>query len=217
MSFRNRLRLFFVVIVVVPMIAVGFVLFVLIANSETGKDDAAVGARGTTAFRLANEAIRDGQVIGRQIATDVPFATAVRRNDIEALHSRSADLLRAHNATRLIIARGSNRALVDVGSTAGTLPGTIRLLDENRRSFGRLEVGVTTPAAYARRVKELTGFDVMVMRVGDGVLTSTLRGAGRARIPDKRGEVRIGGTDYRTFAFKHNGFLGQRLKIAVLG
>src|SRR4051812_31982921 len=105
MSFRNRLRLFFVVIVVVPMIAVGFVLFVLIANSETGKDDAAVGARSKTAFRLADEAIADGQAVGRQVATDVPFATAIRRNDIEALHARAAELLRVHDATRLVIAR----------------------------------------------------------------------------------------------------------------
>src|SRR5215212_7400985 len=136
MSFRNRLRLFFVVIVVVPMIAVGAVLFVLIANAETGKDDARVSANSTTAVRLADEASREGQAIGRRIASDVPFATAVRRNDVEALQTRAADLLRIHKASRILIARGANRVLDDVGTTAATFPGTVRLLDEDRRSFG---------------------------------------------------------------------------------
>src|SRR2546423_378877 len=39
-SFRGRLRLFFAVIVIVPMIAVGFVLFQLVNRSEQGKLDA---------------------------------------------------------------------------------------------------------------------------------------------------------------------------------
>ena len=39
-SFRSRLRLFFVFIVVVPMIAMAAVLFVLIVKSERGQTDA---------------------------------------------------------------------------------------------------------------------------------------------------------------------------------
>jgi len=35
-SFRNRLRLFFVVIVIIPMIAVAFVLFRLVSASIRG-------------------------------------------------------------------------------------------------------------------------------------------------------------------------------------
>src|SRR3954454_3508741 len=144
MSFRNRLRLFFVVIVIVPMIAVGVVLFVLIANAETGKDDARVSARSDAAVRIADDAVRDGERIARQIAVDVPFATAVRRNDIEALQTRADDLLARRNAKRIVIAREGNRAVVALGDAAATFPGQVRLLDENRRSYGRLEVATTT-------------------------------------------------------------------------
>jgi len=192
MSFRNRLRLFFVVIVIVPMIAVGAVLFILIANAETGKDDARVSANSDAAVRIADDAIRDGQTLGREIATDVPFATAVRRNDIEALQARAEDLLRRKNAERIVIARGANRAAVDVGNASATFPGTVRLLDEDRRSFGRLQVSVVTPSAYAQRVKRLTGLEVMIMRLGGGVLTSTLRGAGRAKIARSPKSTAIG-------------------------
>ena len=43
MSFRGRLRLFFALIVIVPMIALGIVLFALTARTETGKADAGIG------------------------------------------------------------------------------------------------------------------------------------------------------------------------------
>ena len=48
MSFRSRLLLFFMIIVIVPMIAVALVLFSITADSETGKADAAI-AQGLTA------------------------------------------------------------------------------------------------------------------------------------------------------------------------
>ena len=56
MSFRNRLTLFFVLIVVVPMVAVAFVLFRLIADNESGKADARLAAKQETAINLYQEA-----------------------------------------------------------------------------------------------------------------------------------------------------------------
>jgi diguanylate cyclase (GGDEF)-like protein len=217
MSFRNRLRLFFVVIVIVPMIAVGGVLFTLIANAEKAKDDASVSANSESVVRFTDDLIAEGQQIGREIAVDRPFATAIRRNDVEALQSRAHDLLEVKDAERIVVARDTNRAVVDVGVASATFPGTIQLLDEDRRSFGRLQTSVITPSAYASRVKRLTGLEVMLMRVGGAVLASTLRGAGRADIPDGTGEVTVGDTEYRTFSFQRGGFLGERVQIAVLG
>ena len=40
MSFRARLTSFFILIVIVPMAAVGFLVFRLIGDSQTGKADA---------------------------------------------------------------------------------------------------------------------------------------------------------------------------------
>ena len=80
MSFRNRLTLFFVLIVVVPMVAVAFVLFSLIATSESGKADARLAATkgsainrkstnatatiGTTTMRTKNSVNRLRKLIG---------------------------------------------------------------------------------------------------------------------------------------------------------
>jgi diguanylate cyclase (GGDEF)-like protein len=216
MSFRNRLTLFFVLIVVVPMIAVAVVLFRLIADNETGKSDARVGAQAEAAIALYDEELARGRSAAREIARDVPFATAVRRGDVEALHARASDLLRQTNAERIVIARGANRAVVDVGNASATFPAKVTLLDENRRNFGRLEVSAVTPAQYAREIKRVTGLDAMLMREGGDVLASTLRGAGDANIPDQPGSVEIDGRSYRTASFTEPGFLGERVKIAVL-
>ena len=68
MSFRNRLTLFFVLIVVVPMVAVAFVLFRLIADNESGKADARLAATKGAAINLYHEdfnsANRAAQKIG---------------------------------------------------------------------------------------------------------------------------------------------------------
>ena len=45
MSFRQRLTGFFVAIVILPMTIVGFVLFQLIEDNETGKADASLAAQ----------------------------------------------------------------------------------------------------------------------------------------------------------------------------
>ena len=54
-SFRNRLALFFVLIVIVPMLAVAFLLFRLIDESERGKTDAAIAQQHSTAAQLFGE------------------------------------------------------------------------------------------------------------------------------------------------------------------
>jgi diguanylate cyclase (GGDEF)-like protein len=216
-SFRSRLRLFFVLIVVIPMVVVGVVLYLLIATNETGKADAQVNAEKDTALALYGDAVDRAAIAARAIARDVPFATALRRNDIEALQTRVADLQRERGVERVVVARGANRALVDVGNLSATFPAKLNLISGGRRSAGRLEVSEITPSQYAERVKQVTGLEVMLQREGGDVLVNTLPGASRATIPeDKQGLVEIRGREYRTYATAKAGFLGERVKIVVL-
>ena len=72
MSFRTRLTSFFVLIVVVPMIAVGVLVFRLIGDSEQGKADARASGLATAAASLYNSASDtarfDAQTIARGTA-----------------------------------------------------------------------------------------------------------------------------------------------------
>ena len=215
MSFRNRLRLFFLAIVLLPMIAVGAVLFVILGGTESGKADAGAAARTNVARQIYNDVRAEGTREARRIATDVPFATALRRNDVEALQTRASDLLTRRGVQRIVVVKGGNRALVDVGNAAANLPGNLTLIADGKKA-GDLEVSVVTPAEYAARVKRQTGLEVMVMREGGDVLANTLPGAEKANIPQGTSLTTIDGERYRTYAFTRPGFLGERVKIAVL-
>ena len=215
MSFRNRLRLFFLAIVLLPMIAVGAAFFVILGGTESGKADAGAAARIDVARQIYRDARNEGTRQARRIATDVPFATALRRNDVEALQTSADDLRARRNVQRIAVVKGGNRALVDVGNAAANLPGSLDLVADGKPA-GDLEVSVITPAQYAAQVKRQAGLEVMVMREGGAVLANTLPGAEKADIPVGRSLTTIRGKRYRSYAFTAPGFLGERVKIAAL-
>src|SRR6185436_4930284 len=93
MSFRNRLTLFFVLIVVVPMVAVAFVLFRLIADNESGKADARLAATKGSAINLYREDYNRANRAAEKIGADVALAQALRANDTKALEARLNELL----------------------------------------------------------------------------------------------------------------------------
>ncbi len=215
MSFRNRLTLFFVLIVVVPMVAVAFVLFRLIAESESGKADARLAARLETAGNLYTEARSEADRAAVVIGRDVPLARALRANDVPALSRRAKELVKSQGVRRIVISRGTT-ALVDAGDGTALFPARRDLVADGRRRFGRLEVSVRTPADYAGLVERLTSLDAVIARVGGPVLSATLGGIDAADLPRRRGTLQAGGTTYNAASFEVQGFLGERDRVAIL-
>jgi diguanylate cyclase (GGDEF)-like protein len=216
MSFRNRLTLFFVLIVVVPMVAVALVLFDLIANNEHGKADARIAANYSTAIHLYEEDRAEADRIAATIGRDAQLAQALRDNDSSALQQRATRLLGQDGARRIVIARGS-QAVVDVGSKSAVFPANRRLVGSGNRSFGTLQVSTQDAARYAHLVERVTGAEALVQQVGGPVLATTAKGAAAGRLPDARGEVDVGGKTFDFASFKApNGFLGQTTKVALL-
>src|SRR4029077_17434843 len=93
MSFRSRLTLFFVLIVIVPMASVTVVIFSLISDNENGKANAAIKARQDTATNLALEAVREADRAAQQVGRDRVLATAIRAGDRHAVQRRASRLL----------------------------------------------------------------------------------------------------------------------------
>jgi diguanylate cyclase (GGDEF)-like protein len=215
MSFRNRLTLFFVLIVVVPMIAVGFVLFHLIATNESGKADAKLAARQETAIALAGAAREDANVAALAIGRDVGLAQALRAADRPALEARMRALLGTRDARRIVVSR-DGRPLADVGSSTATFPASRALVDRSRGELGLLQVSVEEPGEYAALVRKATGQQVVVQRAGGPVLASTLREVDVDRLPSGHGRVEVAGREFSAASFEPPGFLGDRLKVSVL-
>jgi len=214
LSFRNRLTLFFVAIVIVPMVSVAFVLFSLISDNEKGKADAALRARQQTAVNVYTQARLAADKLAPLVGTDLALATALREGDDAAARRRATELRRELGLVRLQIsdARGTR---VDVGSKSAVAAATRTLEDAAGGEFGRLQVSDRSAPVYAREVKRLTGLEVVVHNPG-GVLATTLRDPPPATALPRVGEVELRGDDFRVASFPARGFGGERIDVAVL-
>lgn len=214
MSFRQRLTGFFIAIVILPMAIVGFVLFQLIEDNETGKADASLAVQQEVELNLYRDARERARTTASQIAADRRFATAVQGGDRAAASARAAQLLDARRARRIVIVR-DGRAWVDVGSRTATAPAATRLLTAGRERAGTLEVSVVEAAQFANEAASLVRGEVVV--AGEGrVLGSSLPGpAGRQGVPAD-GEATLGGEEYRAASFTAPGFVGTRVRVVTL-
>jgi len=217
MSFRNRLTLFFVLIVLVPMCAVGVVLFRLIADNEGGKADAQLSAKQQTAIGLYEEARNEADRAALSIARDVPLARALRANDRGALRARARLLLNRQNVRRIVISR-NGRPIVDVGDGRAVFPASRTLEGTNRRRFGTLQVSVDDPDLYKGLVERVTGLETAITRVGGPVLATTINGIDPAQLPARRKPFKtdVEGTSYDAVTFPAAGFLGERDRVGLL-
>src|SRR3954469_23843631 len=98
MSFRSRLLLFFMIIVIVPMIAVALVLFSITADSETGKSDAAIAQGLRAAFAVYDADRAKAHPALEAVARDPLLAGAIAKHDKVAAARRLTTLQRAHPA-----------------------------------------------------------------------------------------------------------------------
>src|SRR5436305_2498802 len=155
MSFRSRLTLFFLAIVVVPMISVGALVFVLIADNETGKTDARVAEAQAVARGVYREGVDDAGRALRRVAADARLAAALRSGDASGVRDRARTLSRELGLRRLIVTANGG-TLADVGDGGAIAAARTELLAHGGGPVGRLEVSTTGARAYADRVLEVT-------------------------------------------------------------
>jgi diguanylate cyclase (GGDEF)-like protein len=212
MSFRSRLTLFFVAIVVVPMISVGVLVFVLIADNETGKTDARVAEAQAAARGVYREGVNEAGAALRRVAADPALTNALRAGDAGSARSRAAALLPAQHLRRLK-ATANGRTLADVGDRNAIAPARTQLLARGGAALGQLEVSTTGAQAYADRVRQVTTLEA-VLREGGRSLAST--GQDPAHPLPRVGTVSVGGTDFRVASFNAPGFGVAPVRVSVL-
>src|SRR5689334_4497186 len=120
MSFRARLTLFFVLIVIVPMLSVAIVLFRLIADNETGKADAGVRVSRDVAMNMYADAERDADKVVSAVGTDERLARALRDRDQPAVRARARALIEARHIDRVVISGGA--VTLDEGDKTAIAP-----------------------------------------------------------------------------------------------
>ena len=194
MSFRGRLRLFFTIIVIVPMIAVALVLFVLTAQNETGKADAGIAGGVRVAFRVYEEASARARDDLRRIARDRELGAALAEERPPSARARMRALLRRNPSIVAIVAYGrGDQLLARAGDRDYVAPASAPIV-RGGEQIGRLTASVTTASAYSRRVSALTGLEISVAR-DDRNLAATL--PLEQSVAPGSGELEAGGRDYR--------------------
>ena len=167
MTFYGRLRLFFTIIVIFPMLAIAAVLFTLTADNERGKADAGIATGVSVAFSEYDEARAAAQDDLRRVATDTRLRRALSDDDPQAARARLAGLARADPAivSATLTGPGGER-VARVGSRRGVAaaPGSL-VSGRGGRRLGTLAVSVTDAralAASAARRARRSSLEVMV-------------------------------------------------------
>jgi diguanylate cyclase (GGDEF)-like protein len=203
MSFRGRLRLFFAIIVIVPMIAVGIVLFALSRQSETGKADASIAAGLRSALALYGEAAERAEPTLQRIARDPRIRSELDRGVTQATRARLSRIL--SNNPEIVEIKLRDTAGRGAGASVTTVRGGDRGIAAKTAPLrggdgpvGHLSVSVTSAGDFVRRLEALSGLEASVS-VGPDVRASTVPGARPLQLggPDRSSDVQIGGQDYR--------------------
>jgi diguanylate cyclase (GGDEF)-like protein len=213
-SFRSRLRLFFALIVIVPIIAVSFVLFELLGTADNSRLDTSLN----TSQRAAENLFGDHRSnAGRAIALiggDQDLATALNAGERDAVRQRLRQLASQTGAQEIVL-EAQGLARITTGSDEGIAARAADLAGQDDQT-SRLTVAMVTADQYAAEVAQLLGVEVRVDRDGEAI-ASTLPRATRAPIPDERGaQVQLGADDYRTTFFDAEEPSGAEITVRLL-
>ncbi len=207
MSFRTRLTSFFVLIVVVPMAAVGFLVFRLIDDSQSGKADARASAVAGIADTVYVNASTQASLRARAVAGDLALTPPAR------LQARANALAARDGLARMTVSIGGAKK-VDLGDHTAIAPGIALVRAAPTRPARTVVASTLTAGDFAR---DLAGSGAqVVVRSGGETLASTLPAAAGRTLPRARGTIRIGNTTYQVVTVRLAGFDNAPITVSLL-
>jgi diguanylate cyclase (GGDEF)-like protein len=211
-SFRNRLRLFFVVIVVIPMIAVAAVLFQIVTRSEESQTDAQLSEAQRVATNLYRESAGRANAAGRQIVADEKLREAIADKDPQKIEARLTDAARKAGARRVLL-QLDGPGQFEYGDEPGVAPARNAIVDQDRAPIGRIVTAVDTASTFASELEGVAEVGVVVKQ-GDQVLGASRPELARAELPES-GDAELAGDAIRVSTLRVDGFDGRELSMLV--
>jgi len=207
MSFRARLTRFFLLIVVIPMIAVGFLVFRLISESQQAKTD----ARGNGVLTAAVSLYRSESAAAAADARSIARALSVRADagirSPARLRAYLGELAAQAGLARISVTLGPT--VVDIGDAAAVAPGSAAVQ-------GRAIRVTASELSAPEYVRDLAGPGLVVLvRQAGRVLASSSPALSDAAIPAD-GPVTRSGASYRAQSQRLPGFGSQPVEVTVL-
>ncbi len=188
MSFRGRLTLFFVAIVVVPMIAVAVLVVEVTADSANGKADARLATGLATAQEIYDEALHRAPKEVNKLAETPGVTTAMSAPNASYLDKVAGDARAEPGVVAVSFYDADGKLLAHAGPN-DALARSRRPLRSGTGRIGEIEVAALGATAYVQRVHRLTGVGASVV-ADRGPLASTVR-LGGAELPSGSGGVTV--------------------------
>jgi diguanylate cyclase (GGDEF)-like protein len=204
MTFRTRLTTFFLMIVIVPMIGVGVVVFRLISDSRGAKADARAAGLASVAQSLYAAQSNASRSEAAALARDHALLSASN------LQHRLRALLASSGLARIRVTNGS-RVLADVGAGNAVAPGSAVVL-KGPGAGETVTVSNLTATQYARSLSS-PGVGV-VLREGGTLLYASPAGTGKLALAGRQ-TISVDKTSYRAVTESLPG-IGGRLAVTVL-
>jgi nitrogen fixation/metabolism regulation signal transduction histidine kinase len=211
-SFRARLRLFFVVIVVVPMIMMAVVLFQLIVASEKSQTDARLSESQSVARGVFAEEQTRAATAAKTIAGDQRLANAFAGGKPADVQDR-LDFLGRREDVHYVQMRMRGKGTFETGAQPAVGSAT-RTLEQDTKPTGQITVGSLSPEQYASRISALTASEVVIDGADGRRLATTQSDASGADLPE-HGPLTVAGVDYRVASFTAPG-VGGKLDVSLL-
>jgi diguanylate cyclase (GGDEF)-like protein len=206
MSFRARLTTFFLLIVVVPMAAMGFLVFRLISDSQQAKADARVNGIASAAASLYGQASRSASFDARTVARRLEAVP------VSQLAARASALQSQVGIERITVSVGG-RLVADAGASGALAPGVATVPASGPGRSRTVTVSELSAAQFASQLSG-RGFGVVV-RQGARTLSTTV-GAARNAVLPRSGTVTLAGQTYQVVTLRLSGFGGTPVRVMVL-
>ena len=212
-SFRNRLRLFFVVIVIIPMIAVGLVLFELVSKSQQSQTDAQLSEVQRVALNLYQASAQRANAAGRSMAGDPGLSQAIADRKPQAITQRLQEVAATQHIQRAQL-EITGQGRFQAGSDPAVAPAGNALQNQNGKALGRLVTSVDSAQSYATQLANTAEVGVVISQ-GGRTLAASRPELGRMKLPED-GSATVDGTGYRVRTFGLQAFGGPELRTRIL-
>jgi diguanylate cyclase (GGDEF)-like protein len=216
LSFRRRLTLFFVLIVVLPMIALAVLVNEVAGDSESGKADARLAAGLETAISIYERSVQDAQEAGRALGQEPELGAALDSGDPARIESVAQRLASENGVVALQIVDPQGGELAAIDYTLPFATSALELTDPDGSALGTLRASTTSVQSYAREVEGLTGEQVAVVsEAGTAVAGSATVEA--ADLPDsgESTDLNVDGDEARVAAAELPASGGLRVAMAA--
>ena len=198
MSFRGRLALFFLLIVVIPIAAIALLVVDVTSDSQAGKADARLSTGLTTALAVYEEDVEAaGNTVAEMLARS-DIRAALSSGDPAAIEEAAARGAESTGLEQLEIAGPGGVEVARIGDGKPFAAATVRSGGDG----GNYEItaSVTGPTGYVEDVRSLTGLDVAVVDGGEVNAGAQVADTSELPVAGESGDVEFDGETVRAAA-----------------